>query len=266
MCVVDNLGYDLGMKTVFLAGGYGTRIREETEIKPKPMIEVGGRPLLWHLMKYYASYGFEDFIVCAGYKKDFISNWLANFQILNSDFTVKIGHELNFHSKIEEASWSVTVADTGLDTMTGGRLKLVEKYLDGETFFCTYGDGLSDVNLSELIAFHRSHGKLATVTTVKPLSRFGVIEVGADGQVEAFKEKPQMVDSVNGGFFVFEPRIFNYLNIESILEQEPLKQLAEEGELMAFQHEGFWQPMDTFREYTILNQMWNSNNATWKRW
>ena len=266
MYLVGNLGYDFRMKTVFLAGGHGTRIREETEIKPKPMIEVGGKPLLWHLMKYYASYGFEDFIICAGYKKDFISNWLANYQVLNSDFTVKIGHELNFHSNIGESNWSVTLADTGLDTMTGGRLKLVEKYVGGETFFCTYGDGLSNVDLDALMAFHRSHGKLATVTTVKPLSRFGVIEVGADGHVEAFKEKPQTMDWVNGGFFVFEPKIFSYLNIESILEQEPLKQLAEAGELMAFQHDGFWQPMDTFREYTILNQMWNSNNAAWKRW
>jgi glucose-1-phosphate cytidylyltransferase len=256
------------MKVVLLAGGLGTRLREETEVKPKPMVEVGGRPILWHIMKTYASYGHTDFVICAGYKGEVIKNWFANFRILNSDFTVSFKNSVNiqFHSELEEMGWNATIADTGAETMTGGRIKKVAKYVGKETFLCTYGDGLADVDIAKLMEFHKSHGKIATLTTVKPVSRFGVLEIGASNQIESFKEKPQAEGFINGGFFVFEPEIFDYLNEDCVLEQEPLRRLAEEGQLMAFHHEGFWQPMDTFRELTILNELWKSGNAPWKVW
>jgi glucose-1-phosphate cytidylyltransferase len=254
------------MKVVLLAGGLGTRIREETELKPKPMIEVGHKPLLWHLMKFYSSFGYNDFVVCAGYKKEVISDWIANYQIQNSDFTVQLGQEINFLTKLSESDWKITLADTGLETMTGGRIKAIEKYIGNETFMCTYGDGLSDVDILKLLKFHKSHGKYATVTVVKPESRFGVLDIDEGGSIHTFKEKPQALDWVNGGFFCFEPQVFDYLSENSILEQEPMRKLAEDGQLMAYNHSGFWQPMDTFRELTILNNQWNSGIAPWKRW
>lgn len=256
------------MKVVLLAGGLGTRLREETDIKPKPMVEIGGHPIIWHIMKTYAHFGHKDFVVCAGYKGEVIKNWFANFRILNSDFTVNFNEELalTFHSQLEESGWSVTIADTGASTMTGGRIKQIQKYVGDESFLCTYGDGLADIDLEALLKFHKSHGKIATLTTVKPVSRFGVVEVSPDDQVRAFEEKPQATSSINGGFFVFEPEIFNYLGVNSVLEQEPLRKLAADGELMAFHHEGFWQPMDTYREQQMLNEMWQSDNAPWKVW
>jgi glucose-1-phosphate cytidylyltransferase len=256
------------MKVVLLAGGLGTRLREETDVKPKPMIEVGDHPILWHIMKTYDHFGHSDFVICAGYKGEVIKNWFANFRVLNSDFTVSFQDtvSLKFHSKLAETGWNATIADTGAETMTGGRIKRIQKYIGEETFLCTYGDGLADVDIKALVKFHRSHGKIATLTTVKPVSRFGVLDVDANNQVEAFKEKPQAEGSINGGFFVFEPEIFDYLGENSILEQEPLRRLAKEGQLMAFHHEGFWQPMDTYRELTILNELWKSGSAPWKVW
>lgn len=256
------------MKVVLLAGGLGTRLREETDVKPKPMVEVGNHPILWHIMKTYAHYGHSDFVICAGYKGEVIKNWFANFRILNSDFTVSFKNEVNltFHSDLEESGWRATIADTGAETMTGGRIKKVQKYIGDETFLCTYGDGLSDVDISKLLEFHKSHGRVATLTTVKPISRFGVLDIGTDKKVKSFKEKPQAEGAINGGFFVFEPKIFEYLEENSVLEQEPLKRLANDGELMAYHHDGFWQPMDTYRELTILNELWKSGSAPWKVW
>jgi glucose-1-phosphate cytidylyltransferase len=256
------------MKVVLLAGGLGTRLREETEFRPKPMVPVGERPILWHIMKNFSSYELNTFIVCAGYRGDVIRQYFRDFETMNSDFTVRIGSktEIKSHGKIEESGWVVTVADTGQDTMTGGRLFKVKDYVGGETFICTYGDGLANVDISKLLKFHKSHGKIATVTTVRPISRFGVLDLKEDGTVEKFREKPQADGWINAGFFVFEPAIFNYLNQDSVLETDPLSTLAAEGQLVAFKHEGFWQPMDTFRELTILNEMWETNSAPWKVW
>lgn len=256
------------MKVVLLAGGLGTRLREETEFRPKPMVPVGGKPILWHIMKYFSLFGLNDFVVCAGYRGEIIRQYFRDFETMNSDFTVQIGSktEIKRHGKLEESGWVVTIADTGQDTMTGGRLFKVKDYVGDETFICTYGDGLADVDISELLKFHKSHGKIATVTTVRPISRFGVLDLKEDGTVERFREKPQADGWINAGFFVFEPAIFNYLNQDSVLETEPLSTLAAEGQLVAFKHEGFWQPMDTFRELTILNEMWETNAAPWKVW
>jgi glucose-1-phosphate cytidylyltransferase len=256
------------MKVVLLAGGFGTRLREETEFRPKPMVPLGGKPILWHIMKYFSSFEVHDFVVCAGYRGEVIRQYFRDFETMNSDFTVQIGSktEIKRHGKLEESGWVVTIADTGQDTMTGGRLFKVKDYVGNETFICTYGDGLADVDISELLKFHKSHGKIATVTTVRPISRFGVLDLKEDGTVERFREKPQADGWINAGFFVFEPAIFNYLNQDSVLETEPLSTLAAEGELIAYKHEGFWQPMDTFRELTILNEMWDTNSAPWKAW
>ena len=256
------------MKVVLLAGGLGTRLREETEFRPKPMVPVGGKPILWHIMKNFSSYEVNEFVVCAGYRGEVIRQYFRDFETMNSDFTVRIGSktEINSHGKLEESGWVVTVADTGQNTMTGGRLFRVKDYVGDETFICTYGDGLADVDISKLLKFHKSHGKIATVTTVRPISRFGVLDLKKDGTVERFREKPQADGWINAGFFVFEPEIFDYLNQDSVLETKPLSTLAAEGQLVAFKHEGFWQPMDTFRELNILNEMWNTNSAPWKLW
>lgn len=253
---------------MILAGGLGTRLREETEVKPKPMVEVGGHPILWHIMKRYAFFGHSEFIICTGYKGEVIKNWFANFRVLNSDFTVSFRDTFNltFHSEIEENGWSTTIADTGQETMTGGRIKRIQKYIGDNTFMCTYGDGLADIDLKALLAFHRTHGKIATLTTVKPISRFGVLDIDESNKVQSFREKPQAEGAINGGFFIFEPRIFDYLENNSVLEQQPLMRLAAEGELMAYHHEGFWQSMDTFRELTILNDLWKTGEAPWKAW
>jgi len=252
---------------VILAGGLGTRLREETEFRPKPMVEVGGKPILWHIMKNFAHYGLNSFVVCVGYRGDIIKEYFINYRARNNDFTVTLGeHErTTFHGVHGEATWTVTVADTGDSTMTGGRVYMTRPYIDG-TFLCTYGDGLSDVPIDRLLAFHRAHGKLATVTTTRPLSRFGVMEVGGEGSVERFREKPQVDGWVNAGFFVFEPGVFDYLNAESVLEEEPLARLAADNELMAFRHDGFWQPMDTYRESQLLNTLWDSGQAPWRVW
>ena len=256
------------MKVVLLAGGLGTRLREETEFRPKPMVEVGGRPILWHIMKLFAYHGQTDFVVCTGYKSEVIKDYFLNYEARNNDFTITLGasHEIRFHGTHEESTWSVTVAFTGEETMTGGRVKAVGKYLGDRRFMCTYGDGLADVDITDLLAFHESHGRLATVTTVRPLSRFGVMDVDAQGVVQAFREKPQVDGWVNAGFFVFEPEVLDYLEPNSVLEEEPLEKLAGAGQLVSYRHQGFWQPMDTYRESRMLNEMWNTASAPWKVW
>lgn len=255
------------MKAVLLAGGLGTRLREETEFRPKPMVEVGGKPILWHIMKTFANYGVVDFVVCIGYKGDVIRDYFLAYEARNNDFTITLGasHEIEFHDQHLESDWRVTVADTGEATQTGGRVKRVERYLNGR-FMVTYGDGLADIDIGRLLAFHESHGRLATVTIVQPLSRFGVLDVDGVGRVNQFREKPQVDGWVNAGFFVFEPEVLTYLcSDEDILEQAPLEALAADGQLMAFRHEGFWQPMDTYREAKLLNDLW-AIGAPWKVW
>jgi len=256
------------MKAVLLAGGLGTRLREETEFRPKPMVEVGGRPVLWHIMKLLGQQGLKEFVVCAGYKSEYIKNYFWNYSAMNQDFTIKLGDQTNasFHGAHDESDWTVTVADTGATTMTGGRVKRVQKHVANETFLCTYGDGIADINLDELLAFHRSHGRLATVTSVHPTSRFGVLEIGEDGIVRRFKEKPQVEGWINIGYFIFEPGVFEYLDEGSVLEQDPLHRLARDGQLAAYRHEGFWQPMDTYRETLLLNELWDSGEAPWRNW
>jgi glucose-1-phosphate cytidylyltransferase len=256
------------MKTVILAGGLGTRMREETEYRPKPMVPIGSQPILWHIMKLYASFNHKDFVVCTGYKSEMIRQYFRDFETSNLDFTISIGNSgvLTSHEELNEVGWKVTIADTGTQTMTGGRILKAQKYLGSETFMCTYGDGLADVDLSKLLAFHKSHGKIATVTCVQPPSRFGILNISPNSEVLNFEEKPKIQDWVNGGFFVFEPKIFDYLEPNSVLEQEPLMQLAKEGQLMAFKHSGFWQPMDTYRETLMLNEIWESGEAPWKIW
>jgi len=255
------------VKIVLLAGGLGTRLREETEYRPKPMIEVGGKPVLWHLMKNFATFGLKEFIVCTGYRGEVIKDYFLNYEARMNDFTAHFGaaSQIEYHGGHDESDWKVTVADTGATTMTGGRVKRVGKYIDGR-FMVTYGDGLADVDIAALLKFHEAHGRLATVTTIRPLSRFGVMDLSSDGQVKQFREKPQTDDFVNAGFFVFEPKVLDYLDDECVLEQAPLERLAREGQLMAYKHQGFWQPMDTYREFTMLNEMWDSGSAPWKVW
>jgi glucose-1-phosphate cytidylyltransferase len=256
------------MKTVLLAGGLGTRLREETEFRPKPMVPVGGKPILWHIMKTFAHFGHQDFVVCTGYRGDYIRQYFHEFEAMNSDFTVKIGSKerITTHGSLEESGWEVTVADTGAETMTGGRVFRVRDYVGKDTFMCTYGDGLADVNIHELLKFHKSHGKIATVSAVRPVSRFGVLEIDAIGNVESFQEKPQSAGWINAGYFVFESKIFDYLTQDSILEREPMGNLASDGELVAYKHDGFFQPMDTYREMSMLNEMWDKDQAPWKVW
>ena len=256
------------MKAVLLAGGLGTRMREETEFRPKPMVEVGGRPVLWHIMKVLGQQGITDFVICAGYKSEYIKNYFYNYGASNLDFTVRLGDQSTtvFHGSHDEFDWTVTVADTGEATSTGGRIKLIEKYVAGESFLATYGDGIADIDLSALTAFHKSHGRTATMTVTQPTSRFGVVEIEDSGLVKQFREKPKVNDWINMGYFVFEPGIFSYLDLESVLEEEPLRKLASEGEIGAHKHSGFWQPMDTYRESLLLNNMWDRGQAPWKIW
>ena len=256
------------MKAVLLAGGLGTRMREETEYRPKPMVEIGGRPVIWHIMKAFAQAGIEEFVVATGYKGDMIKDYFLNYEGRNNDFTVTLGasHGIEFHGAHEESTWRVTVSYTGEATMTGGRVYRVGKYVGDERFMCTYGDGLADVNVKELLAFHESHGRLATVTTVQPLSRFGVMEVEGDGVITRFREKPKVEGWINIGFFVFEPQVLDYLNEDCVLEEEPLAKLAEDRQLVAYRHQGFWQPMDTYREWQMLNGMWDEGTAPWRTW
>ena len=256
------------MKVVLLAGGLGTRISEESHLKPKPMIEIGEMPILWHIMKYYSSYGFKEFIILAGYKQYLIKEYFANYFLHNADITFDMGKNTMEVHNSEAEDWKVTVVDTGLHTMTGGRLKRVEKYLKHEPFMLTYGDGVSDVNLEALLDFHKKHGKPATISMVNLAQQKGVLDVDAGGQIRSFREKEEKDGAViNGGFMVLEPEIFDYLQDDNtILEQSPMQNLAAEGKLMGYYHDGFWQCMDTQREKKLLEELWASGKALWKRW
>ena len=256
------------MKVVLLAGGLGTRISEESHLKPKPMIEIGEMPILWHIMKYYSSYGFKEFIILAGYKQYLIKEYFANYFLHNADITFDMGKNTMEVHNSEAEDWKVTVVDTGLHTMTGGRLKRVEKYLKHEPFMLTYGDGVSDVNLEALLDFHKKHGKPATISMVNLAQQKGVLDVDAEGKIRSFREKEEKDGAViNGGFMVLEPEIFDYLQDDNtILEQSPMQNLSAEGKLMGYYHDGFWQCMDTQREKKLLEELWASGKAPWKRW
>ena len=256
------------MKVVILAGGFGTRLSEETDIRPKPMVEIGGYPILWHIMKIYSFYGFNDFIICLGYKGNVIKKYFSEFLLQSNDFTIntKNGHTLML--KDNTPSWKVTLVDTGYDTLTGGRLLRIKNFIDEETFMMTYGDGVSDVDLNKLLSFHRAHGKAATVTTVRPPARFGVLKIGEDGQVMSFHEKPEDDGTwINGGFFVLNKEVFNYIGKdEPYFEDYPLRNLAKDGKLFAYKHYGYWHPMDTMSDKRLLEELWAKGKAEWKIW
>ncbi|CEN53964.1 glucose-1-phosphate cytidylyltransferase [Capnocytophaga canis] len=256
------------MKAVILAGGLGTRLSEETVSKPKPMVEIGGKPILWHIMKTYSHYGINDFIICCGYKGYVIKEYFANYFLHQSDVTFDmVNNQMEVHQKRAEP-WKVTLIDTGDNSMTGGRLKRVAPYLKNEDCFCfTYGDGVADINIADLINFHKSHGKQATLSATYPPGRFGALDI-VDNQIRQFQEKPKGDGAlINGGFFVLSPKVIGRITDDNtIWEQEPLKGLANDGELMAFKHEGFWQPMDTLRDKKLLEELWDSGKAPWKVW
>jgi glucose-1-phosphate cytidylyltransferase len=257
------------MKVVILCGGLGTRMREETEFRPKPLVEVGGRPILWHILKLYAHHGFCDFVLCLGYRGNMIKEYFLNYQAMNNDFTISLGREsrVQYAGDLEEQKFNITLADTGLETMTGGRLQRVQKYVAGDCFLLTYGDGVGDVDIPRLLEFHKSHGRLATVTTFRPASRFGILDVDASHQVMNFIEKPKSDAWASAGFFVFERGVFDYLDGDQcVLEKEPLERLAADRQLVAYNHHGFFQAMDTYRESQLLNDLWNSGHAPWKVW
>lgn len=257
------------MKVVILAGGLGTRISEESHLKPKPMIEVGDAPILWHIMKYYSSYGFNEFIICCGYKGYVIKEYFADYYLHRSDITFDFSdnNKMIVHNNVAEP-WKVTVIDTGLHTMTGGRLKRIQKYVGNETCMMTYGDGVSDVNLDALLKFHREHGKTATLTAIQPGGRFGVLDIDDSQTVRQFSEKAKEDGGwINAGFMVLEPEAFSYIEGDQIyFEKEPLENMAKDGNLAAYRHEGFWKCMDTMRDKGMLDELWNNGNAPWKRW
>jgi glucose-1-phosphate cytidylyltransferase len=257
------------MKVVILCGGQGTRLREETEYRPKPLVDVGQRPILWHIMKLYAHHGFRQFVLCLGYRGNMIKEYFLNYEAMNNDFTICLGsqHRVSYHDAHDEQDFNVTLVETGQQTMTGGRVKRVQRYVEDDTFMVTYGDGLANVDIRALVEFHRGHGKLATVTAVQPPSRFGILELDAADRVMNFAEKPQLENWASAGFFVFNRRVFDLLDSdECILERKPLERLAGEGQLMVYRHDGFFFAMDTYREYQLLNEMWNSGKAPWKVW
>lgn len=257
------------MKVVILAGGYGTRLSEETHIKPKPMVEIGGKPILWHIMKIYSSFGFKDFVICLGYKGYYVKEYFHNYFMHMSDVTLDLrNNSMQVHQNASE-DWKVTLIDTGQDTMTGGRIKRIEPYVNDETFLLTYGDGVGNIDINALIDTHKKSGKLATVTSVMPEGRFGALIMDKDSKVKKFQEKPAGDGFwINAGFFVIEPGVFKYLTGDScIFEQEPLQQLASDSQLQAYRHDGFWKPMDTLRDKIKLEQMWNAEGgAPWKLW
>ncbi len=258
------------MKVVILCGGLGTRLREETDLKPKPMVEIGGRPILWHIMKSYAAQGFTEFVLCLGYKGEKIKEYFLNYQAMGSDFTIDLGApaDVTYHRHHAERDWRVTLADTGANAMTGARVKRVERYVDGDEFMLTYGDGVADIDLKALLAFHHAHAKTATVTGVRPPSRFGELIAEGD-QVVEFSEKPLATSGrINGGFFVFSRAFFRYLSADDAcaLEKAPLEECARDGELKMYRHDGFWQCMDTYRDMQSLQKQWESGAAPWKIW
>ncbi|MBO4401725.1 MAG: glucose-1-phosphate cytidylyltransferase [Selenomonadaceae bacterium] len=254
------------MKVVILAGGFGTRISEESQLIPKPMIEIGGKPILWHIMKEYAHHSFNEFIICAGYKQHVIKEYFADYVLHNSDVTFDFRGEtrIKVHNNFSE-DWKVTVVDTGYSTLTGGRVKKIQPYIDGDTFLLTYGDGVSDVNISELVKFHESHGKICTITAIKPESRFGYLDFDGD-KVLAFREKSKEdVGWINGGYMVLNAGVFDFIDGDFMFEQEPMKNLTRAGEVMAYRHDGFWQCMDTLRDKMRLEKLWD-DGAPWKTW
>ncbi|MBT8763353.1 glucose-1-phosphate cytidylyltransferase [Desulfohalobiaceae bacterium Ax17] len=259
------------MKVVILCGGLGTRLREETEFRPKSMVSIGNRPILWHIMKSYAQYGLTEFILALGYKGEIIKEYFYHYEIMNNDVTIELGRpeHLCLHDRHSEIGWKITLANTGERALKGARLKKVEKYISDETFMLTYGDGLANIDLNTLLSFHKSHGKIATVTGVNPAARFGELKISCN-QVTAFFEKPKNSDKnlINGGFFVFNRKIFDYLTTDENcdLEHGPLEEIAQEGQLMVYKHTGFWACMDTVRDMEYLNKMWTEGKAAWKNW
>ncbi|MCF6267472.1 MAG: glucose-1-phosphate cytidylyltransferase [Desulfuromusa sp.] len=257
------------MKVMLLAGGFGSRLSEETSLRPKPMVEICGKPILWHIMKLYSHHGFNDFIILLGYKGYFIKEYFANYFLHQSDVTIDIAsNKMEIHNNSSEP-WKVTLLDTGYSTMTGGRIKRAQRYVDGETFMLTYGDGVADVDINKLVEFHENHGKIATMTAVQPEGRFGVLDMESNGEVNNFLEKPSGDNSwINAGFFVLSPDVFNYIDDRSdcIFERDPLESLTRDKELFTYRHQGFWKCMDTMRDKTQLEEMWSTNNAKWKVW
>lgn len=262
------------MKTVILCGGYGTRIRDVSEDIPKPMIPIGGKPILWHIMKYYSGFGYQDFILCLGYKSEVIKNFFVNYEFSHSDIILTLGEKsepMLSNSMFDERGWNIVLAETGLKAMTGARVKRIAQYIgNDECFMLTYGDGVGDINIQKLVQFHKSHGKMVTVTGVRPPGRFGELGIAEDGEtVTGFNEKPQASGGrINGGFFICNREFLDILSDdeELVLEQSPMKMLVEMGELKVFEHDGFWQPMDTSREYSLLNDLYNNNKAPWVKW
>ena len=256
------------MKVVILAGGFGTRLAEETEIKPKPMVEIGGRPILWHIMKIYSSYGYNDFVICLGYKGYFIKEYFSNYLLHEADVTIDLQHNKTVIHRCRAEPWRITLVDTGLNTQTGGRIARIKDYVGDGDFMVTYGDGVADVNIRDLADFHKAHGKGATMTAVQPPGRFGAVEIGGDGVVRTFMEKPRGDHAwINGGFFVLSGAVFDYIAGDSIMfEREPLEGLSKDGLLCAYQHTGYWQAMDTLRDRNQLEELWQSGEAPWVVW
>jgi glucose-1-phosphate cytidylyltransferase len=255
------------MKVAILAGGLGTRLAEETEIRPKPMVEIGGQPILWHIMKHYAHFGFNEFVIALGYKGEYIKRWMRDFGALEGDMTVNTGTGKVANRRQEKTDWVVHLVETGLPTLTGGRIKRLKPWLGDEPFMLTWGDGVSDVDINKLLAFHRAHGKLATLTAVRPPARYGHLDLDGD-RITSFTEKPQTAEGwINGAFFVLEPRVLDYIDgDDTMFEHAPLEGLARDGQLLAYKHEFFWQCMDTMREKHLLQKLWDSGNPPWKLW
>ena len=256
------------MKTVILAGGFGTRFSEETKRIPKPMTEIGGKPILWHIMKIYSSYGFNDFILCLGYKSFIIKEWFLNYFAYNNDIEVDVKNNTVRSLNNETEPWKITLAETGLNTMTGGRIKRIQKYVGDEPFMLTYGDGVADIDIPALLDFHKKQGKLLTVTSYRHLERWGLLDINEDGLVKGFLEKPENTKTfINGGFFVCQPEVFDYLDGDDcVFERKPIERLAKEGQLVAYNHTGFWRCMDTLKDNNDLNELWNGGDAPWKIW
>jgi glucose-1-phosphate cytidylyltransferase len=256
------------MKVVLLAGGFGTRLSEETSLKPKPMVEIGGKPILWHIMKIYAHYGFNEFVICLGYKGYIIKEYFANYFLHQADVTIDMANNQFEYHKSEAEPWKVSLIDTGSSSMTGGRIKRVKDYLNNEPFLLTYGDGVGNVNIADLVAFHKNHGKLMTVTSVQPSGRFGALNIAENQEVKSFMEKPKGDGSwINGGFFVCQPEVIDFIDgDDSVFEKKPMETIAKEGQMKAFNHHDFWKPMDTLRDKQDLESLWTSGKAPWKIW
>ena len=259
------------IKVVILCGGRGVRFKEETDYRPKPLVEIGNRPILWHIMKIYAYYGYQDFVLCLGYKGEMIKKYFLDYELMNSDFTIQLGDKgkTQVHTLPREQEWKITMAETGLNALTGARIKRIEKYIDSDLFMLTYGDAVANLNIKYLVDFHYTHHKIGTITAVRPLSRFGELQVGKDSMVKEFREKAVIHgDYINGGFFVFDRRLFNYVDDDDNcgFEGEPLERLAKDGQLAAYIHNGYWQCMDTYRDWQVLNQEWEGGNPLWKVW